>query len=141
MTPARIVVAVGGGLVLATFPLLRYRHFGAPSGPHADHESRFGGQLGMTGDHLVELVRGKGKIEIYVSDAVRRPVHARSGSAIIDGGEKALLEWAGYRLLGEDKPGARVIDVEVVLDDGTRLATGFDVSMAGAVEGRAVRGR
>jgi hypothetical protein len=131
MTITRIIGAVAAGLVLATLPFLPYAHRGGHGEAHADHEPRHGGQLGMVGDHHVEVVRHRGALQVFVSDAWRRPVQPARGWATFDGSAATPLVWRNHRLVGTDEWNARIIGVEVVMPDGTRMATTFDVQVNG----------
>jgi hypothetical protein len=123
----RVAAALATGLALATVPFLRYAHPGAVEA-HADHEPHHGGILGMAGDHHIELRRGRGTIEAFVSDAVRRPVRPRDGWVVVDGRRRIALGWRNHRLQGADVAGASRMDVAVALADGETLSVGFDVA-------------
>lgn len=118
--------ALAAGLLVGTMPLWRYASHGAAAGvPHADHASWYGGALGMSGDHHVELVRRAGRVLVWVSDARRRPVEPRAVWATFDGADRKALAPERGRFTGADVPGAGTVDVEAVLADGTRVAVGF----------------
>ena len=75
MTIGRILAAVAGGVMLASLPVVHFAHLGGGHGEsHADHDARHGGQLGMVGDYHIEVVRRRGEVQVFVSDAWRRPV-------------------------------------------------------------------
>jgi hypothetical protein len=129
MSARRTLLAVASGLLLATLPFLHYVHWGGHPA-HADHEPHHGGQLGMAGDHHVELRRSGDEVEAFVSDAWRRPLRPRQGWLVFDRARTAPLTWRGDRLVAPDLP-AREIEAVVILDDGTRLAVSFDFADAG----------
>lgn len=123
--------AIALGLVLASFPLVM---FGVGSGhtdgvgPHIDHAPRFGGQLGMVGDHHIELVRKDGRIAIYASDATRRPVRALRGTVRFDDGAAHVLLAERFKLIGKDDADAEEVSCSVWLEDGTHLQLSFALS-------------
>jgi hypothetical protein len=127
MTLHRVLGAVAAGLLLATLPFLHYAHLGGHGEAHADHEPRHGGQLGMVGDHHVEVVRHRGEMWVFVSDAWRRPLQPAQGWVTFDGTAAMPLEWRNHRFAGPDQPGARTIGVEAIMVGGTRLRTTFDM--------------
>lgn len=126
MTAKRFALAIAAGLLLATMPLWRYAHVGGPGESHMDHEPRHGGQLGMVDDAHVEVVRRLGKVQVFVSDAWRRPLAAANAWAVFDRADQQPLEWSGDRFVGDDDPAAREVEAVVVLSDGRRLAISFD---------------
>jgi hypothetical protein len=127
LTPARVAAAVGAGLVLAALPFLHYASFGPAAAAHADHEARYGGQLGMVDDHHIELRRRNGLVEAFVSDARRGGVQPRAGWVVFDRRGREPLRWNGHHLIGTDQREARETEVIVVVDD-RRLALSFDWS-------------
>ena len=123
MSPPRLGLAVAVGLVLCALPFLRYVHVGHGLVPHADHAPRRGGVLLMVGDHHLELVRARDRIELFTSDAVRTPTRPDRALAGWSREDPIPLVWEGDRFVGPALRGA--IDVVVVLPDGTRLETRF----------------
>jgi hypothetical protein len=125
VSPRRVGLAIAAGLVLSTLPFLRYVHLGHSVLPHADHAPRHGGQLRMVGDYHVELLRGGGRVEVFVSDARRRPLEPDRAWVTFGAGAPQVLAWDGHRFVGPDAPDARELEVVAVLSDGTRLALRF----------------
>lgn len=68
-------------------------------GPHMNHEPRHGGYLVMIGDFHLEVVETQRTLELYVSDAERRPVRAAAASVVFDGDSHQNFPWSGYRLV------------------------------------------
>lgn len=122
----RRLVAIAVGVFLFAVPFLRYSPYGHAGEAHMDHEARYGGQLGMVGDHHIEVRRSGGRVEAYVSDARRHPVKPRRGWLSFGGAELVPLSWERYRLVADDVPRVDDIEVIVLLAGGTRLATTFD---------------
>jgi hypothetical protein len=131
MTVARAGMALAAGLLLGALPFWRYAPLAASPAPHANHEPQHGGQLGMAGDHHLELVRGRGRVEAWVSDAWRRPVPASAGWAVFDASARVPLVWERDRLVGPDHAAAGAVEVVATLADGTRLAIVFDGQAGG----------
>jgi hypothetical protein len=126
MTPARAIAAVVAGLFLATLPFWRYLPLGGTIAAHTDHEPRHGGQLGMVGDHHVEVVRRGGRVEVFVSDAKRRPIVPASGRVVFDRETEASLAWENFRLTAPDRQATVLLETRVILADGGELAMSFD---------------
>ncbi len=127
MSSLRWLAALAVGGFLFASPFLRYSGAGHAGESHMNHEARHGGQLGMIGDHHIEAVLRDRTLEAFVSDAKRVPIEPRSGSIKVDGREQSL-RWVGYRLLAHSVVVEGDVEIRVVLDDGTRLATTFDFS-------------
>lgn len=96
--------AVALGLVLFALPFARYGFGGHEHAPHSDHAPRHGGQLLMVGDYHLERVVNGDVVEIFLSDAMRRPVRPASGRVLLDDGSELPLAWRSHRLVGS-RPG------------------------------------
>lgn len=127
MRSLRGVAALAAGLVLGSMPWWWYAAHGlAGGGAHANHEPRHGGELAMAGDHHVELVRRGGRLELYVSDAWRRPLRPRDAHVVVDTTTRVPLRWDAVRSVGAVADRARTIEAVVTLHDGGRLAVTFE---------------
>lgn len=121
MNQVRLLGAIALGCFLAAVPFLRY-HVGSPHPTrHADHGARHGGVLGMVGDLHLEVVRRGGDVEVYLSDAYRRPLEAARGKVAFDDGSTAPLVWAGTHLVGADNVASTELTCTVLLEDGRSL--------------------
>jgi hypothetical protein len=94
-------VALAAGPVLFALPFfvsgLGSAGHGGPS--HMDHEPHHGGSLLMLGNHHLEVVQKEGGVELYLSDASRRPERETFATVAFDDGAPRALEWEGYRLV------------------------------------------
>jgi len=121
MTGVRLLGAIALGCFLAAVPFLRYR-FGSPHPTaHSDHGAQHGGVLGMVGDLHLEVVRRDGHVEIYLSDAYRRPLAAARGEIAFDDGSTAALVWEETHLVGADAAASAELKCTVFLEDGRAL--------------------
>ena len=118
----RTTTAVLAGAILFTLPFQLYLHGGSHDGPHADHDARHGGTLVMVDDHHLEVATAGERIEVYVSDALRRPVQPTGGSVVFDDGTRGTLAWQGYRLVADAPPDFAWAEYEIRLADGVVLA-------------------
>lgn len=98
--------AAAAGAVLFALPFLQSGLFGSHAhggARHMNHEPRHGGRLLMLGDRHLEIVEGATTLELYVSDAERRPLKALAATIAFDGAGPQPLVWSGYRLV-VDRP-------------------------------------
>ena len=128
MTRTRLALAVLAGLVVASLPFWHYTAPPVTLTGHDDHEPWYGGQLGMAGDHHIELVRSERGTEVYVSDASRRPVYPTSVSLVVDGGSPIALRADDERAVTETRLQGREATVTAVLADGKRLEVTFQLA-------------
>ncbi len=128
MTFLRWAGATALGLYLFAVPFLRYSGAGHGGEAHMNHESRHGGQLGMVGDHHIEIRTGEGVFEAFISDARRLPLVPAAGEVAFDSQPPVRMHWESYRLVARGVSPSRDAEVHIVLDDGTELVTTFDVS-------------
>lgn len=89
---------------------------------HMDHRPHHGGWLLMLGNHHLEVVERAGILELYVSDAQRRPLRPLSATIVFDEGREQTLEWSGYRLVVSKPAYYDWADYRVVLADAPALA-------------------
>lgn len=131
MTGRQVVLATLAGLALGAAPFLRYAHFGAPEA-HTDHEPRHGGQLGMVGDHHIEVVRDGAQIRVYVSDARRGFVPARRVTVRFgERAEQSLTRTGRDAWTGADEPSSPEVQTSVELSGGSTLETEFTFPTVG----------
>jgi len=131
MTRAGFVASAVAGLCLASMPMWRYARWAGTAEAHRNHEPRHGGQLAMVGEYHIELVRRRGSVRVFVSDAWRRPLVPHQGWLLVNQGTILPLAWDGSRLVGVDVASARRLEAVVVLPGGERLATTFDFNDEG----------
>jgi hypothetical protein len=114
------------GALLATMPAWPYFSWGAAHSAHADHTPHHGGYLAMVGDHHLEVVQRRGELQVFVSDARRRPLRPSEGWLIIGPTRlKRPLRWHNHRLIGAMTERGQDVEVVVTLEDGTHLAMSF----------------
>ena len=128
MRAARWVLAAVAGLVVASLPFWRYAAPLFSPIPHGDHEPWYDGQLGMVGDHHIELVRGEYDTHVYVSDASRRPVRPARASVVVDGGPPIDLRAEEDYVVADTPLHGREATVTAVLSDGSRLTITFQLA-------------
>jgi hypothetical protein len=111
------------GLVLFSLPFLTVGvGIGHHPEPHADHAPRHGGLLLMVGDHHLEVVERDETIEVYPSDARRRPIEPASGRVAFDETGSRTLEWKAGRLVAAGVSDWRTAAFEITLANGEVLS-------------------
>jgi hypothetical protein len=118
--------AVIVGAILACLPFLVYGTSSHRHAPHADHAPRHGGDLFMIGDYHVELVERPERVELFLSDAVRRPLRPQAGSVALDGGGRVPMQWREQRLVAALEAGMRVDRYALTLPAGELLELSAD---------------
>jgi hypothetical protein len=76
----------------------------------------------MVGDHHLEVVEREQRIEVYPSDARRRPLSPVSGRIVFDGVHPRELGWEDACLVTHAVPAWSSANVQVRLADGSLLA-------------------
>lgn len=93
-------IALVSGAVLFALPFLQSglgdTHADAL---HMDHDPHHGGSLLMLGTHHLEVVRTDVGLEVYLSDASRRPERETFATVAFDDAAPQTLQWSGYRLV------------------------------------------
>jgi hypothetical protein len=122
----RKVGFVAAGVVLCALPFLSLGagvdpHTHGQSEPHMDHDPRHGGLVLMVGDHHLEVVDHGDAIEVYTTDARRRPLEPAKGRIVLDETQPLDLSWEHSRLVVRDVPPSKFVDCHVTLADGTVL--------------------
>jgi hypothetical protein len=115
------LAALLAGLILAGLPYLVYGTSSHSHAPHADHAPRHGGDLFMLGDYHVEVVRRPQRIEVFLSDSVRKPQRPERGSLELLGGGKVPMRWEDQRLVANVEDPGRIERYELHTRDGARL--------------------
>jgi len=125
------------GAILFTLPFQLYLLDGAHDRghdqPHTDHGAHHGGTVVMVDDHHLEIVEGTGRVEVYSTDSLRRPVQPADGDVTFDDGATAPLSWSVYRLVARTPHRFSWGDYEVRLKDGTLLVIRVPTSGAGRI--------
>ena len=124
------LIAVAAGLVLATLPFLIYGPRGHVHLPHTDHAPRHGGELYMLGDYHVEVVTLADTVEIYLSDASRRPLRPAGGRVALESGREVALLWQQQRLVAALPSATGAARFQITTADGTQLSLPGSVARA-----------
>jgi hypothetical protein len=139
------VAAVISGAILFTLPFQLYlfagSHHGDRTQPHTDHDPHHGGTVVMVDDHHLEIVETDGRVEVYVTDALRRPVQPTDGDVSFDDGATAALVWNAYRLVAQTPRTFTWGDYGVRLKDGTVLAIRVPAGPSGGVAPKLLKNR
>jgi hypothetical protein len=70
-------------------------------------------------------------VEVFVSDAARRPLRPNAVSVRLDRGAELALEWRDHRFVAADEDDATMIEVRVVLAAGVEFTGSFDFVNSG----------
>jgi hypothetical protein len=99
--------AIACGLVLAGLPFFQsgLGNRGHAGAFHMDHSPHHGGQLLMLGNHHLEIVEKDTVLELFVSDAERRPLRPESATIAFDRDPARSFAWSSYRMT-VDRPAA-----------------------------------
>ena len=122
------IAAIVVGLVLFAMPFLRYGFGGGHShaaGPHSDHGARHGGYLVMLYDYHLELVEHQDAVELYLSDAFRRPLRPASCEVTFDDRPPTPCEWRSHRSVVAKPIGAKSGVYRVWVEEGAPLTVKF----------------
>lgn len=82
---------------------------------HMDHEPHHGGRLLMLGDHHLEIVEKNGTLELYVSDAERRPLRPEAARIAFDASPAVPFVWSSYRMTAPLPPRYESADYHIAL--------------------------
>ena len=129
------LTAAMAGLVLATLPFLIYGSRGHVHAPHTDHAPRHGGELFMLGDYHVEVVTLADTVEIYLSDASRRPLRPANGRVALESGREVALRWQQQRLVAALPSASTAAQFEITTADGAQLLLPGSVARASEPSG------
>jgi len=88
---------------------------------HMDHAARHGGTLRMLGNYHLEVVERDQTVELYVSDAERRPLRPRDATIAFDDSAAQPLAWSSYRLVAARPAHYDWADYRVNLSDAPLL--------------------
>ena len=75
----------------------------------------------MLGDYHVEIVQREARVEIFLSDATRKPIRPAAGRLVLHGGTSLEMRWQDQRLIAAPASDARIATYEVTTTDGSVL--------------------
>jgi hypothetical protein len=109
--------ALGCGLLLFALPFFQsgLGDRGLHGHAHMDHSPHHGGRLLMLGDHHLEIVERDNALELFVSDAERRPITPESATIAFDSAPARPFEWSSYRMAVAKPPAYAWADYRIVL--------------------------
>lgn len=122
------VAATVVGLGLFAMPFFRYGLGGGHSHaavPHSDHGARHGGHLVMLQDYHLELVEHADSVELYLSDAFRRPLRPASCAVAFDGSPPIACEWRSHRSVVYKPIDVQIGLYQIHVHDGPLLTLKF----------------
>lgn len=119
-----LAAAIACGLVLAGLPFLQSGFGGRGHGGafHMDHSPHHGGSLVMLGNHHLEIVTKGDVLELFVSDAERRPVRPESATIAFDSDPARPFTWSSYRMTVSRPPAWDWADYRIELANQAPLA-------------------
>lgn len=123
--------ALAAGCVLFALPFLQSGLADSHShgaGPHMDHDARHGGILLMVGDFHVEVVDGDRTVELFVSDAERRPLRPLAAEASYAGRRQGEVRWESYRLVAPKPPGPVAAEYRIMVNGKEPIVFGWNIS-------------
>jgi hypothetical protein len=119
-----LATAVACGLALAGLPFFQSGLGGRGHGGalHMDHAPHHGGKLLMLGNHHLEIVEKQGELELFVSDAERRPVRPEAATIAFDTDPPRTFAWASYRMTVSKPAAYEWADYRIALANQPPLA-------------------
>lgn len=105
------------GLALAGLPFFQsgLGETGSHGAFHMDHQPHHGGRLLMLGNHHLEILEKDGRLELFVSDAERRPLTPDAATIAFDAAAPVPLTWTGYRMTAAFPTGYESAEYRVAL--------------------------
>jgi hypothetical protein len=111
------------GLLLFALPFFQsgFGDAGTHGSVHMDHEPHHGGRLLMLGNHHLEILERPGRLELFVSDAARRPLRPDQATVAFDAEPPAIFEWSSYRMVVAKPHAYQWADYRIALAEGPPL--------------------